>query len=145
MSGHAVGLRMPLTMVGIAGFSHILAGLSWRTAFLVGAILSPTDPVFAAAIIGRSEISLRRRRLLNVESGLNDGLALPFVVIFLATVQQQHSDLMRVGLDLVIGLALGFTVAALVALSIVLHSSTDVPVARMLHVDSPQDQHRSAE
>lgn len=46
-------------------------------------ILSLTDPVFAAAIVGRDDAPLWR--LLKVESGLNDGLALPFVLIFLAT------------------------------------------------------------
>lgn len=50
-------------------------GLQWSEAFLVGAVLSPTDPVFAAAIVGRKEIPYRLRNLLNVESGLNDGLA----------------------------------------------------------------------
>ncbi|WP_253730480.1 cation:proton antiporter domain-containing protein [Lentzea flava] len=46
-------------------------------------MLSPTDPVFASAIVGRTDVPMRLRRLLNVESGLNDGLALPFVLIFL--------------------------------------------------------------
>jgi NhaP-type Na+/H+ or K+/H+ antiporter len=73
--------------------------------------------VFAAAIVGRSDISLRLRRLLNVESGLNDGLALPFVVIFLATAQREHPDLLSLGRDLALGLVLGFAVAALVALA----------------------------
>ena len=80
---------MPLTMVGIALPAHFLAGLDWTTAFLIGAILSPTDPVFASAIVGRTDVPLRLRRLLNVESGLNDGLALPFVLIFLATAGEQ--------------------------------------------------------
>jgi NhaP-type Na+/H+ or K+/H+ antiporter len=51
---------------------------------LIGAVLSPTDPVFAAAIVGRRGVSQRLRHLLNVESGLNDGLALPIVVALLA-------------------------------------------------------------
>ncbi len=48
---------------------------------LVGAVLAPTDPVFASAIVGRRDVPARLRRLLSVESGLNDGLALPVVVI----------------------------------------------------------------
>ncbi|WP_245997982.1 cation:proton antiporter domain-containing protein [Nocardia pseudobrasiliensis] len=76
---------MPLTMALLAVPAHWLAGLDWPAAFLLGAILSPTDPVFASAIVGRTDVPLRLRRLLNVESGLNDGLALPFVLIFLAT------------------------------------------------------------
>lgn len=97
LSGRALGLGMPLTMIGIAVPAHYLIGLDWPTAFLIGAILSPTDPVFAAALVGRSDIPLRLRRLLNVESGLNDGLALPFVLIFLATAQHADSDVATVG------------------------------------------------
>ncbi|VAZ82030.1 cation:proton antiporter domain-containing protein [Mycobacterium persicum] len=117
LSGRALGMGMPLTMIGIAVPAHFLAGLNWPTAFLVGAILSPTDPVFAAAIVGRSDIPQRLRRLLNVESGLNDGLALPFVMIFLATAQGAGSELVKVGEELVLGLALGVGVAAGAALA----------------------------
>ena len=60
-----------------AVLAHVVAGLPWLESFLLGAVLSPTDPVFAAAIVGREEIPYRLRNLLNVESGLNDGLALP--------------------------------------------------------------------
>jgi NhaP-type Na+/H+ or K+/H+ antiporter len=79
-AGRALGLGMPLTFVGIALLTKAFTPLDWTASFLVGAILSPTDPVFAAAIIGRTDVPLRLRRLLNVESGLNDGLALPVVV-----------------------------------------------------------------
>jgi sodium/hydrogen antiporter len=117
LSGRALGLAMPLTMVGIALPAHYLAGLDWPTAFLVGAILSPTDPVFAAAIVGRDDVPLRLRRLLNVESGLNDGLALPFVLIFLATAANQDAHLGEVALELVAGLALGIAIPAVVVLA----------------------------
>ncbi|MCX2932848.1 cation:proton antiporter [Mycobacterium sp. CVI_P3] len=117
LSGRALGLGMPLTMVGIAVPAHFLAGLDWPTAFLLGAVLSPTDPVFAAALVGRSDIPLRLRRLLNVESGLNDGLALPFVLIFLATAKHESSHWTQVLGELLLGLVLGFAVAALVALA----------------------------
>ena len=117
LSGRALGLGMPLTMVGIAVPAHFLVGLDWPTALLLGAILSPTDPVFAAAIVGRDDVPLRLRRLLNVESGLNDGLALPFVLIFLATAAHADSDLGKVGIELVLGLVLGIAIPALVTLA----------------------------
>ncbi|WP_103355501.1 sodium:proton antiporter [Amycolatopsis sp. CA-128772] len=117
LSGRALGLGMPLTMVGIAVPAHFLVGLDWPTALLLGAILSPTDPVFAAAIVGRDDVPLRLRRLLNVESGLNDGLALPFVLIFLATAAHADSDLGKVGIELVLGLVLGIAIPAAVALA----------------------------
>ncbi|UOX90577.1 cation:proton antiporter [Amycolatopsis sp. FBCC-B4732] len=117
LSGRALGLGMPLTMIGIAVPAHFLVGLDWPTALLLGAILSPTDPVFAAAIVGRDDVPLRLRRLLNVESGLNDGLALPFVLIFLATAAHADSDLGKVGIELVLGLVLGIAIPALVTLA----------------------------
>jgi len=117
LSGRALGLGMPLAMVGVALPAHFLAGLDWPTAFLVGAILSPTDPVFASAIVGRTDVPLRLRRLLNVESGLNDGLALPFVLVFLAAATGDRSEPARIAWELVLGLALGVAIPALVALS----------------------------
>ncbi|NBP84662.1 MAG: sodium:proton antiporter [Mycobacteriaceae bacterium] len=115
LSGRALGLGMPLTMIGIAVPAHYLANLDWPTAFLLGAILSPTDPVFASALVGRPDVPLRLRRLLNVESGLNDGLALPFVLIFLAIAKHEDSHLGTILLELVLGLIVGAGIAALVA------------------------------
>lgn len=117
LSGRALGLGMPLTMFGIALPAHFLGGLDWATALLIGAILSPTDPVFASALVGRSDIPVRLRRLLNVESGLNDGLALPFVLIFLATAQHAESHVTEVLAELALGLVFGIVIAALVALA----------------------------
>ncbi|KOX19723.1 peptidase [Saccharothrix sp. NRRL B-16348] len=117
LSGRALGLAMPLTMIGIAVPAHFLAGLDWTTALLVGAILSPTDPVFASAIVGRTDVPLRLRRLLNVESGLNDGLALPFVLIFLATATLNEPHLGTIALELVLGLVVGVVVAGAITLA----------------------------
>ena len=52
LPGRALLLGMPLTIAVIAVFAHFVAGLSWLEATLVAAVLSPTDPVFAAAIVG---------------------------------------------------------------------------------------------
>lgn len=86
LPGRALLLGMPLTLAGTALLAHWVAGLPWLEAFLVGAALSPTDPVFASAIVGRPEVPARLRYLLNVESGVNDGLALPVVLVLLAAV-----------------------------------------------------------
>ena len=84
LPGRALGWGLPLTLVITALLAHYLVGLGWAESFLVGAILAPTDPVFAAALVGNHRVPRRLRHLLNVESGVNDGLALPFVVLFLA-------------------------------------------------------------
>ena len=73
-------------------------------------MLSPTDPVFAAAIVGREEVPARLRRLLNVESGLNDGLALPLVVILLAIAGEGEFHLGAVVGEVTFGVVLGVLV-----------------------------------
>ncbi|WP_405722019.1 cation:proton antiporter [Streptomyces sp. NBC_01537] len=115
----ALGLGMPLAFVGMALLTHFLVGLDWTTSFLVGAVLAPTDPVFASAIVGRKEVPARLRQLLNVESGINDGLALPVVLILIAaagpTSGTAESDLGAIALELIGGLALGVVLPLAVA------------------------------
>lgn len=87
-----------------------MAGLSWAQAWLVGAVLSPTDPVFAAAIVGRSDVPRRLRHLLNVESGVNDGLALPAVIVLLAVVGEREVETLKLLEELALGVALGIAI-----------------------------------
>jgi NhaP-type Na+/H+ or K+/H+ antiporter len=107
----ALGIGLPLTMAGTAVLAHWITGLPWLESWLLGAILSPTDPVLVSAIVGQEEVPKRLRDLLNVESGLNDGLTLPVILVLLGQTQHQA---VKVGLPLeeaVLGIALGATVA----------------------------------
>jgi NhaP-type Na+/H+ or K+/H+ antiporter len=70
LPGRALLLGMPLTMLFTTAAAHVLLDISWLPAALIGAILSPTDPVFASAIVGRREVPPPLRQLLNVESGI---------------------------------------------------------------------------
>ncbi|CAM5264987.1 cation:proton antiporter [Streptomyces narbonensis] len=114
----ALGLGMPLACVGMALITHYLVGLDWTTSFLVGAVLAPTDPVFASAIVGRKEVPSRLRELLNVESGINDGLALPVVLILIAaagpTAAGAEASYGNIALELGLGLAFGALLPLLV-------------------------------
>jgi NhaP-type Na+/H+ or K+/H+ antiporter len=110
LPGRALILGMPLTMLLIAGSAWWILGLAWLQAFLVGAALSPTDPVFAAAVVGRTEIPFRLRHLLNVESGLNDGLALPVVLALIAALSDSPNDVVQVLWELILGIVLGFLI-----------------------------------
>lgn len=83
LPARALFLGMPLTIGIIGVFAHFVASLSWTDGLLLGAVLSPTDPVFASAIVSQEAIPARLRSMLNIESGLNDGLALPAVLLFL--------------------------------------------------------------
>ncbi len=110
LPGRALLFGLPLTLVLTAVLAHFVAGVGWTESFLLGAVLSPTDPVFAAALVGRKEVPYRLRHLLNVESGLNDGLALPIVVVLLAVVGSEPIHAWRLAGDLVLGVALGVVI-----------------------------------
>ena len=110
LPGRALLLGMPLTFVITAALAHWVAALPWLESLLVGAVLAPTDPVFASAIVGRPEVPGRLRSLLNVESGVNDGLALPVVLVLLAAVGGDHVDGAELASELLLGIALGVAV-----------------------------------
>jgi sodium/hydrogen antiporter len=77
-------LAMPLTMGALALAAKVLfPDLTWAEAFLLGAVLSPTDPVVTSTVVTSQRVPASVRHTLNLESGLNDGLALPFVLFFL--------------------------------------------------------------
>jgi NhaP-type Na+/H+ or K+/H+ antiporter len=108
LPGRALIVGFPLSVAVTALLAHWLAGLTWTASLLFGAILAPTDPVFAAAIVRRGEIPYRLRHLLNVESGLNDGLALPIVTALLAT--SLGAGAAAQGIRLAAGVAIGIAV-----------------------------------
>ncbi len=77
-------IAMPITLLLIAlAAKALFPELSWGEAFLLGAVLSPTDPVVTSAVVTSRLVPSSVRHTLNLESGLNDGLALPFVLFFL--------------------------------------------------------------
>jgi NhaP-type Na+/H+ or K+/H+ antiporter len=110
LPGRALFLGMPITLVGTALLAHLVVGLPWAAALLLGAVLSPTDPLLAAAIVGSEKVPVWVRYLLNVESGLNDGLALPLVLVLLHAVGGMRVGLVTVGAELALGVALGIVV-----------------------------------
>jgi NhaP-type Na+/H+ or K+/H+ antiporter len=79
-----LGLAMPLTMAGIALFGTQVMGLSLGAALVLGAILSPTDPVLAGDLgVGPpgDEEEHEPNFALTAEAGGNDGLAAPLVLL----------------------------------------------------------------
>src|SRR4051794_24657022 len=77
-------LAMPITAAIVAVATAALTDLSWTEAFLLGALLSPTDPVLSSSVVTNPRVPREIRHSLNLESGLNDGLALPPVLALLA-------------------------------------------------------------
>ncbi len=80
----ALAVAMPITLALLALAAKLLfPELSWAEAFLLGSVLSATDPVVTSAVVSSRLVPESVRHTLNLESGLNDGLALPFVLFFL--------------------------------------------------------------
>jgi NhaP-type Na+/H+ or K+/H+ antiporter len=79
----ALAFTMPLTLGAVGLLARLLfPQLSWAEAFLLGSVLSPTDPVVSAAVVTSAAVPARLRHLLNLESGLNDAIASPYVLFF---------------------------------------------------------------
>jgi sodium/hydrogen antiporter len=80
-----LGIVMPLMWIVGGLLAYLIVGVPLWVAVLIGAIVTPTDPVVASSIVagGVAERNLpaRLRHAISSESGFNDGLALPFVVL----------------------------------------------------------------
>jgi NhaP-type Na+/H+ or K+/H+ antiporter len=111
-------LAMPITGALVALATHALTDLSWTESFLVGALLSPTDPVLSSSVVTNPRVPRLVRHSLNLESGMNDGLALPAVLAFSAALSPGANDFVWyefVLKDVVIGLAVGIVLGLLAA------------------------------
>jgi NhaP-type Na+/H+ or K+/H+ antiporter len=113
-----LALAMPVTCVLVAVVTHVLTDLGWIECFLLGALLSPTDPVLSSTVVTNPRVPRVIRHSLNLESGLNDGLALPAVLAF-AAAAAGHDDfvwwrfvLQDVTLGVAFGLIAGVAAAA---------------------------------
>ncbi|WP_223164051.1 cation:proton antiporter [Nocardioides mesophilus] len=110
----ALLVAMPLTFAIVAALGHWVAGLPWPAALVLGAVLAPTDPVFASALVGREDVPQRVRHMLNIESGLNDGLALPAVLVFVGlaggTPEEWSTEPWTLVLEVLVGIALGVVI-----------------------------------
>jgi NhaP-type Na+/H+ or K+/H+ antiporter len=113
-SAGALLVGLPLTLVLIAALAHYVTGLPWAPALVLGAVLAPTDPVFASALVGRHDVPEPVRGLINIESGVNDGLALPAVLLLIGIAggnpEGRAIDLPTLALQLAMGVALGIAV-----------------------------------
>ena len=110
-----LGIGLPLTI----GLGTLLAlalfnGMNVWLALLVGAALAPTDAALGAGIMVNPAVPDRIRRLINVESGLNDGIATPFVLVAVAGAataeHEASSGPAKAVAELVLGVLIGAAV-----------------------------------
>jgi NhaP-type Na+/H+ or K+/H+ antiporter len=108
---------MPLIILaGTITAALLFTDLSIWEAAVIGAILAPTDAGLGHAVMSSKRVPQRIRQALNVEAGLNDGLAIPFMMLFvaLARVDQPASDqswiiylLQEIGIGVLLGSLFG--------------------------------------
>jgi sodium/hydrogen antiporter len=113
-------LAMPITAAIVAVTAHVVTDLGWTECFLLGALLSPTDPVLSSSVITNPRVPRLVRHSLNLESGLNDGLALPAVLAFSAALRIGEGEfvwwefvLQDVTLGFAFGIAIGYLASRL--------------------------------
>jgi len=116
----ALAIGMPLTFLEVAALAHWVADLPWAPALVLGAVLAPTDPVFASALVGRDDVPAQVRHTLNIESGLNDGLALPAVLLLIGVAggspDRWSTDPWELVMEVVAGVLLGIVVPLVIAI-----------------------------
>ena len=121
-----LGVGLPISIV--AGW--LLAAVMFDTlefweAAVLGTMLAPTDAALGKAVVSNERVPQRIRQALNIESGLNDGIALPIFLVFVETalaVEQSLtvSDIFvelgkQVGIALMVGVAVGWIGARAIA------------------------------
>ena len=143
---HSAGLPIRLLAIGLpltfaVGFglaALLLTDLPWELAALLGAVLAPTDAALSAGVVSDSSLPQSIRRALNVESGLNDGIATPVVTALIAAAavaigvgaleNTASTHGMGALVDLVGGLAIGAIVGYLGGLGV-----TQTRLRRWIH------------
>ena len=113
-----LGIGMPLTIaLGTVVAALLLTDLAFWEAAIVGAVLAPTDAALGQAVVSNPRVPIRIRQALNVEAGLNDGLSVPFLALFLTLAVAEEEllsarlwirfALEQVGLGVLVGVGVG--------------------------------------
>ncbi len=116
-----LAIGMPLTIAGGTAVALALPlGLDLVHAALLAAVLAPTDAALGQSVVSNPAVPVRIRQALNVESGLNDGIAVPVVVLLAAlatasaAAQTSYADLAAFGgLQVTLGPITGVVVGTL--------------------------------
>jgi sodium/hydrogen antiporter len=114
-----LGIGLPLTMVlGTLLALALIPSLGFWEAAVLAVVLAPTDAALGQAVVSDSRVPGVVRRSLSAEGGLNDGLALPFLIIAVAFAEQGAEGgsfghwlwfiVRTVGVSVLVGAAIGF-------------------------------------
>lgn len=125
---------LPLTIgLGTVGAEVLFGQFGWGLALFVGAALAPTDAALSVQVIDDERIPRRLRLSLNVESGLNDGIATPVVTLAIALAATalgvngaEGITLREAGIELAVGVLVGLVVGGIGAWAINVSAARDL-------------------
>jgi sodium/hydrogen antiporter len=117
-----LGIVMPFMWLASGALVYLILGLPFLAALLVGAVITPTDPVVSSTIVtgevAEENLPERLRHTLSAESGANDGLAYPFVFLPILLLSRSpgealsywltHTLLWEIGVAVAFGALAGF-------------------------------------
>jgi len=109
-----VGVVISIVVIGV--LIHLVVGVSWPGAFVLGAILSPTDPIAVVAVVRRSGAPMQLATLLEGESLFNDGTGAAAFIAILAATASGHFSVLDAGLRFVVLAGAGALIGAAVGL-----------------------------
>lgn len=113
-----LGAGVPLAvLLGALVAWGLLPALGLAACALLGSILAPTDLSLGLAMFKNPKVPEKVRRAINVESGLNDGLATPFVTLFIGVTIAEAVKVPRHILDAVFEILIGVAVGAAVGVA----------------------------
>ena len=123
-----LGIGMPLTIALGAGVAALLlTNLTFWEAAIVGTVLAPTDAALGQPVVSNPRVPARIRQALNVEAGLNDGLSVPFLALFLTLAEAEEEQLTasvwirfaleQIGWGVLVGVGVGVVGGWLVSLA----------------------------
>ena len=113
-----LAIGMPLTiLLGALVGKWLFPQLGWLEAAVLGAVLAPTDAALGQAVVSNPAVPTRVRQALNVESGLNDGIVLP-VVLVLAALASMSAETTRSASDWARFAAMQVTLGPLVGIAV---------------------------
>ena len=114
LPGRLLGIGLPLTIaLGAVAAALLFTDLDFWEAAIIGAIIAPTDAALGQAVISNPRVPARIRQALDVESGLNDGVSLPFVLIFIGLAEAEggtgvlETFISEIGIAVGVGLGVG--------------------------------------
>lgn len=114
-----LGVGLPLMMIaGTICAVLIFSELSFWEAAILGILLYPTDASLGQSVVNNPKVPVRIRQALNIESGLNDGIALPFLLLAISMATSEvvyknpfeffYSVLVQIFLGIIAGIIVGY-------------------------------------